>query len=256
MEGNSAISLNRIELLTGNNYHVWALKVSAILRAKLLFREIIEADEPPVAQNAESAEGKVRRLWERKNDEAFGIIITTLSDEQAGQFLVESKAKTVWNELKRMHAGNAEDRKIDIGLELKNVNMRGNESVNEYFARVKNIASRSAALGYPMSDREIVYHLVRGVHPKLEKAAMVLRPQRSATLEQVRQTLNEEEERLQNSENKQENNNGGYNEKAYKVTKGHRFKQEKYTGCFICGKKKSYSKSMLLSTWKGRQRWR
>lgn len=50
---------------------------------------------------------------ETKNNEAFGIIILTLSSEQAGQFIGETNAKIVWKQLETRYAGNIEDRKID-----------------------------------------------------------------------------------------------------------------------------------------------
>lgn len=43
--------LNKIKPLTDNNYHIWALKVAAILRTKKLFRQIIESEETPVVQD-------------------------------------------------------------------------------------------------------------------------------------------------------------------------------------------------------------
>ena len=185
--------MSRVELLTDKNYFVWALKVRALLRARKLFKEVIENPEPPTLANLETPEGKVRQIWESKNDEAFGILIMTISEEQAGQFLVETKAKNLWEELRKLHEGNAQDRKIDIGLELKNIRMQSNESVSEYITRAKDIASRSATLGYPIEQREVSYHVVRGIHPKLEKVATVLRTQRNLKLEEIQQALLEEE---------------------------------------------------------------
>lgn len=68
---------NKIEPLTDDNYYVWALKVSAILRNRKLYKDIIEREEP------DTSAGIVREQWENKNDEAFGIIVLTLSNEQA-----------------------------------------------------------------------------------------------------------------------------------------------------------------------------
>ncbi|UYV74635.1 hypothetical protein LAZ67_12000343 [Cordylochernes scorpioides] len=82
--------------------------------------------------------------------------------EKAGIFIGETNAKTVWDELKRIHTGNIEDKIIDIGLELKNIQMRNNEGIEAYISRARNIASRSANLGQPISPREMVYHVVKG----------------------------------------------------------------------------------------------
>ncbi|UYV80109.1 hypothetical protein LAZ67_18001721 [Cordylochernes scorpioides] len=134
---------------------------------------------------ADSKEEEIFKEWEDKNDEAFGIIIVNLSPEQAGIFIGETNAKTVWDELKRIHTRNIEDKIIDIGLELKSIQMRNNEGIEAYITRARNIASRSANFEHPISPREMVYHVVRGLLPKFENIAAVLRPQRSASLEEV-----------------------------------------------------------------------
>ncbi|UYV76860.1 hypothetical protein LAZ67_14002239 [Cordylochernes scorpioides] len=159
----------KIEPLTGTNYPIWALKVGALLRGKKLFKCVISDPEPDIKDEV------AWQIWSEKNDEAFGIIVTTLSDEQAGMFLDETKAKKVWEELKKIYTGNLEDKIIDIGLELKNIKMKHNESINEYMARAKNIASQSSSLGHQISQRELAFHVVRGIHPRLEKIAVVLR---------------------------------------------------------------------------------
>lgn len=106
----SGLLANKVEPLSGANYQVWAMKVGAILRSRKLFRDVIEGFEPARAL-AGSNEAKERDLWESKNDEAFGIIILTLSQEQAGMFIGETKAKKVWEELKRIHTGTVEVKK-------------------------------------------------------------------------------------------------------------------------------------------------
>ncbi|UYV65615.1 hypothetical protein LAZ67_3004867 [Cordylochernes scorpioides] len=93
----------KIEPLTGTNYPIWALKVGALLRGKKLFKCVISDPEPDIKDEV------AWKIWSVKNDEAFGIIVTTLSDEQAGKFLDETKAKKVWDELKKIYTGNLED---------------------------------------------------------------------------------------------------------------------------------------------------
>ncbi|KAK2577043.1 hypothetical protein KPH14_000894 [Odynerus spinipes] len=160
------VPTGRIEPLTNKNYYVWSLKVDALLRSKKLYKEVIEADEPPVVENPESEAGKRRLKWEALNNEAFSFIILTLSAEQA-----------------------------DIGLELKNLQMGTHETVQEYITRAKNIVSRSAALGQLITDRELTFHIVRGLNAKFERIASVLRAQRSLSAEEIEQVLLEEEGR-------------------------------------------------------------
>ncbi|UYV79912.1 hypothetical protein LAZ67_18001028, partial [Cordylochernes scorpioides] len=197
----------KIEPLTGTNYPIWALKVGALLRGKKLFKCVISDPEPDIKDEV------AWQIWSEKNDEAFGIIVTTLSDEQAGMFLDETKAKKVWDELKKIYMGNLEDKIIDIGLELENIKMKDNESINEYMARAKNIASQSSSLGHQISQRELAFHIVRGIHPRLEKIAVVLRTRRELTLDEIRQSLREEENRMNSKMN---GSHSDENDQAYR----------------------------------------
>ena len=76
MASSNSISLSKIDLLTGTNYHIWKLKVSAVLRSKKLFKAVIEEDKV-----SEDGDMENRTEWENKNDKAFGIIIVTLSED-------------------------------------------------------------------------------------------------------------------------------------------------------------------------------
>ncbi|CAK9821285.1 Retrovirus-related Pol polyprotein from transposon TNT 1-94 [Anthophora retusa] len=236
---NVMMATGKIEQLTNKNYHVWALKVGAALRSRKLFKEVIEKDEPPVTNDVRSQEGKDRLLWETKNDEAFGIIILTLSDEHAGLFLGETSAKKVWNELKNMYMGQAEDQIIDIGLELRNIRMGNHEAVIDYINRARNIASRSAALGRVIATREIVYHVVRGVHAKFERTSAVLRAQRDITLEDVQRILCEEEGRLKPNNSHYHPEENVTNERAYRASYD---KPKRSSGCYICGRQNHLAK--------------
>ena len=79
--------------------------------------------------------------------------------------------------IRETHAADTVDQRIDIGLELKNIKMNAKESINDYIVRAKNIASRSASIGFPIEGREVVYHVVRALHERFEKVAAVLRAQ-------------------------------------------------------------------------------
>ena len=136
------ISLSKIDLLTRTNYHFQKLKVSAVLRSKKLYKAVIEDDEI-----SEDRDMDKRTAWEKQNDEAFGIFIVTLLEDKASLFISETKAKAVWNELQRIHAGNIEDQRIDTALELKNIQMGNSELVDAYIMRTRSLATKSATLG-------------------------------------------------------------------------------------------------------------
>ncbi|UYV83303.1 hypothetical protein LAZ67_23000451 [Cordylochernes scorpioides] len=135
----------------------------------------------------------------------------------------------------KIYTGNLEDKIIDIGLELKNIKMKNNESINEYMARAKNIASQSSSLGHQISQRELAFHIVRGIHPRLEKIAVVLRIRRDLTLDEIRQSLREEENRMNFKMN---GSHSDENEQAYRSKdRRNHYLQNRQKECFVCHKK-------------------
>ncbi|UYV79871.1 hypothetical protein LAZ67_18000944 [Cordylochernes scorpioides] len=112
------LSQTKIEPITGTNYQIWALKIGAVLRGRKLFKCVISYPEPEMEDKSSW------EIWSEKNYEAFGIIITTLTNEQTGMFRGETNAKREWDSLRKTITGNLEDKIIDIGLELKNIRMK------------------------------------------------------------------------------------------------------------------------------------
>ncbi|UYV66907.1 hypothetical protein LAZ67_4003288, partial [Cordylochernes scorpioides] len=85
----------KIEPLTGTNYQIWELKFGTALRGRKLFKCVISDPEPDM-EDKSSWES-----WSEKDDGAFRIIITTLTNEQAGMCIGETNAKKVWNSLRK-----------------------------------------------------------------------------------------------------------------------------------------------------------
>ncbi|KAF8791293.1 hypothetical protein HNY73_006181 [Argiope bruennichi] len=118
--------------LNGTNYFIWALKIQAALSLKRL-NSVISAVKPDNLSEKDAAE------WNQKNSDAVAYIKLSLSDEQALQFAAEENAKILWDKIKSTFTGQAEDRKIDAGNELKNLQMKKNESANDYVARARGL---------------------------------------------------------------------------------------------------------------------
>lgn len=118
-------------------------------------------------------------------------------------------------------------------MDLKDLKMREDERVEEFIIRTKSLATKCASLGLSIKDRELVFYVVRGLNSKLDNIAAILRPQRSATLEDIQQVLSEEETRLDKARKgkfeqaykaKDENKNrtGHFNKKCFVYSKvGH-----------------------------------
>ena len=89
----------KIELLEDSTgYQTWAMKMAAVLKHKGLFSVAVENPAPDVG---DATYGD----WLKKNDEAFAIVILGLSKSQLGMFIGETKAKDIWDKLKKIPYG-------------------------------------------------------------------------------------------------------------------------------------------------------
>lgn len=152
----------------------------------------------------------------------------SLSDSQILQFASETNAKRLWTIIHNTYAGPAEDRAIDAGEELKNIKMLDNETVNEYISRARGLAVKCGSAGLNISERQLVYNVVRGLHNKFNQIREILKTQRDKRLDEVLEILREKEREIP----KKSNNNG--QETAY-VTRNP-YKKNFKKKCFICGK--------------------
>ncbi|GBM26728.1 hypothetical protein AVEN_175883-1 [Araneus ventricosus] len=90
----------------------------------------------------------------------------------------ENNAKILWDKIKSTFTGQTEDRKLDTGKELKNLQINSNELPNDYIARARGIATKCNSLGLDASPRELVYYTVRDLKGKFVKVRDILKTQR------------------------------------------------------------------------------
>ncbi|GBN13319.1 Retrovirus-related Pol polyprotein from transposon TNT 1-94 [Araneus ventricosus] len=175
-----------VPALTGTNYFIWSLKMQAALSLKRL-------DSVTTQMKPEGLSEKDASEWQQKNSDAVAYIKLSFSDEQALQFAAENNAKILWDKIKSTFTGQTEDRKIDAGNELKNLQINSNELANDYIARARGIATKCHSLGLNVSPRELVYYTVRGLKGKFAKVRDILKTQRDKSIDEVLEILREEE---------------------------------------------------------------
>ncbi|GFU44249.1 retrovirus-related Pol polyprotein from transposon TNT 1-94 [Trichonephila clavipes] len=175
--------------LNGTNYFIWELKMKAALSLKRLDSLIL--NEKP-----EDRTRKDEMDWITKNSDAIAYIKLSLADEQALQFAAEDNAKVLWDKIRATYIGEGEDRKIDVGNELKNIRMKNGETVADYIARARGISTKCHSLGLDVAPRELVYHTVRELNGNFSKVRDILKTQRGKNMDEILQMLREEEATL------------------------------------------------------------
>jgi len=121
---------------------------------------------------------KEREKWDNDNDDVVSIIKLTLSDDQVMQFKNETNAKDLWAKIKKTYVGSLEDYKTDATVELLNISIDDKETGVDYVARARGLASKCNSLGVNISNRKLVYHVVRGLNGKFNRLRNTLKTQR------------------------------------------------------------------------------
>lgn len=213
----------RIEQLNENNYGIWSMKIEALLDAKDLFEEVILGDEPKkIDTDANSVNNHSK--WLKKNKEALGIIVLSLTAEQAIIYRGIKKAKQIWEEIKLRFEGAIEDRRTDLLLDLTRLKKIESESIDEYITRAQGLSQQINELGKQVTERELVRYIVEGLPERYESIMLALSANRGIRFIDLRQTLMDFEKKEQDRKNEF---------KVYKVQDRFRPKQKT---CFICSK--------------------
>ncbi|GFY27844.1 retrovirus-related Pol polyprotein from transposon TNT 1-94 [Trichonephila clavipes] len=155
----------------GKNYFIWELKTKAALSLKRL--DSLIKNEKPRNLSCKDEIG-----WQTENLYTISYIKLSLADEQALQFAAEDNAKVLWDTIRVTFIGRGEDRKIDAGIELKNIAMKNGVPVGDYIARARGISTKCHSLGLDVSPRVLVCHTVRGLIGKFSKVRNIVKTQR------------------------------------------------------------------------------
>lgn len=175
---------------------------------------------------------KEKDEWDEKNADAVAYIRLSLSEQQIIQFANETVAKQLWKAIHNAFAGPAEDRAIDAGEELRNIKIMDKETATEYISRARGLAIKCDAAGMVISERQLVYNVVRGLHNKFSHVREILKTQRDKKLEEVLEILKEKERDLQKKNGS--GNGNGDQENAYAARD--RSRKDNRKRCYVCGK--------------------
>ncbi|GBN37769.1 hypothetical protein AVEN_172643-1 [Araneus ventricosus] len=152
----------------------------------------------------------------------MGVLVLSLTAEQAIVYKGIKKAKDICNEIKLRFEGAVKDRKIDLMLELTSLKKSHSESIDEYLTRAQGLCRQMNELGKTITERELVRYIIEGLPDTFESIVLPLSTNRAIPLVDLRQTLLNFEKR--NAERRDEF-------KAYKT--GDRHKAKSY---YVCNK--------------------
>ncbi|KFM59483.1 Retrovirus-related Pol polyprotein from transposon TNT 1-94, partial [Stegodyphus mimosarum] len=176
----------KMSKLNGDNYHTWCIRSRAVLVQKRCW----EAVEPGYGIEMNEAERK-------KNDEAVTLLFLIVEDTFLDDIGDCIRARDAWNCLKEMHTKFGLLHVLQLMREFFNINMKPNESVQSYLARLMDLHRKLANGGYAFTDREVALVMLLGLPRSYESLILSLeKDEANLTTTIVKPRLLVEEKRI------------------------------------------------------------
>lgn len=162
----------------GENYHVWAIKMRAHLKALGLWDVIIDDSEPTPLQETATLNLIKRHEEEKaKKPKAIAYLFSAVSDRVFSRIMNYESPKEAWEKLKEEFDGGDRSKKIKL-LMLKSefalLIMQENESVRDYASKLSDIVNKMRLLGEDFPESRVVEQILISLPPKFESKISAL----------------------------------------------------------------------------------
>ena len=136
-----------IEKLDTDNYGVWRQRMKALLLSKQLW-DVIDGDDE---------EDK------KKSNQVMGLILLHVSDFHLGLADEVATAKGLWEKLEKTFKAKYNARRLLLRQQLNTLRKEPTETIPQYVARAKSIASELKAVGHEPEASEVTLPILQGL---------------------------------------------------------------------------------------------
>lgn len=125
------------------NYFIWSGKIEEILRAKKLWKKVINVKPPEKPEEgAENYDTKLRKWNEWNDDNYVARTMMIKSEAQLLKYSHEKGADKLWSMIKNNMAAETEQLKSRSLSELSNLRMSKDESIDAYMNRAEALRNQ------------------------------------------------------------------------------------------------------------------
>ncbi|XP_021903868.1 uncharacterized protein LOC110819097 [Carica papaya] len=151
----------------GENFHVWAIKMRAHLKALSWWDVIMDDnDPPPLGDTATLNQSRRHKEDKAKKPKAIACLFSAVSDRVFSRIMNFESPKVVWEKLKEEFDGGVRSRKMKI-LRLKSefalLRMQKNESVKDYTSKLSDVINKMRLLGEDFPESRVVEQILIGL---------------------------------------------------------------------------------------------
>lgn len=155
--------------LKGDNYLLWRAQIIPYLRGQQLLGYVDGSIAVPPNMITLMTESGATRVpnpayqqWLQQDQLLLSTLLSSLAPEVLSQVLFLTSSAEVWTTLEQMFASQSRARTMQIRRQLAMVRKK-DQSVTDYYNKVKGLADSLAAAGQPLREDEIIAYMMGGL---------------------------------------------------------------------------------------------
>lgn len=159
-----------IDKFKGEGFHTWQTKVKGYLMKKGLWGVISAQGE------FEGTQTRASTLHNKERDEqALGVIITSLDDAYIHYIDDASSAKEAWDILEKMFGAKGKHSRIGLKMELYKIVLLEQEAISSLINRLKSIITQLAYIQVKIDEEDKVAILLSALPDDYSQLVTVLK---------------------------------------------------------------------------------
>ncbi|XP_070667764.1 uncharacterized protein [Malus domestica] len=198
----NAMAAFQVPVLNSNNFDNWSIKMKAFLGAHNVW-EVVEKGyiEPENEATMSQPQNESLKDSRKRDKKALYLIYQALDDNGFEKVSSATSAKQAWEKLQTSYKGVEQVKKVHLqGLrsEFESLQMKGCESISDYFSRVLAVSNQLKRNGEKFEDVRIMEKILCSLDPKFKHIVMTIEETKNLeeiSIEQLMGSLQEYEEK-------------------------------------------------------------
>ncbi|KAF5443204.1 hypothetical protein F2P56_035783, partial [Juglans regia] len=144
--------------LTDDNFLIWKVQITAYLRGQDLYcyvdgslscpsRYLDSGSDAPTKPNPDY------HTWNKTDQLVLSILFSSLSNSVIGHVLSSTTSRQLWLNLTSMFTSHSQAKEFQVKFQLTNLS-RGDQSITDYYGKVRSLADTLSSIGNPLPDKE------------------------------------------------------------------------------------------------------
>ncbi|CAB0030719.1 unnamed protein product [Trichogramma brassicae] len=201
----TTLNVKNISKFNGENFQLWKFQVRNIFVAHDLL-EIVEGTkkkpEATTADDGSISNAAAVKSWVKSNAEAMFVLSSSIEYSHLQYLITCNTAAEMWSKLSSIHEQKTSTNKLALTTKFHEHRMAAGDSIAQHISKIENMASQLKDIDVTVSDTmiqaKILGSLPTKFHPFISAWESV--PEEKQTLDNLRERLLREENRLSNSD--------------------------------------------------------